>query len=174
MVAAGLTTREGRRPMADERLVRIYLQDHAAAMTATGALLRRAAHDVTRAEVRSILRDIADRFDSDRGALAEVMRAIEVAPSTVKNAAAWVGERAGRLKTNGRLTSRSPLSDIVELEALTLALTSTALGWTTLIELSTHDRRLDEEMLRATLRRTLDERRRVEVLRLHCVRESLS
>jgi hypothetical protein len=32
--------------------------------------------------------------------------------------AGWIGEKAGRLKLNGRLRSRSPLSSLEELEMM--------------------------------------------------------
>ncbi len=159
--------------MTDDGWLAIYLQDHSAAAAATVSLLQRSVREHSRAEVRASLSDVATAFVADRDVLDEVMDSLEEPLSRTKTAAAWLGERAGRLKLNGRLNGRSPLSDVVELEGITLALTAVALGWTTLLELSLEDRRLDEERLRTVLRRCLDQRRRVEVLRLHCVREEL-
>ncbi len=170
---ANLDRTKGRRSMTEDGWLAIYLQDHSAATAATVSLLQRSAREQSRAEVRASLSDVAASFVADREVLDDVMDSLEVPVSRTKTAAAWLGEQAGRLKLNGRLAGRAPLSDVVELEGITLALTAVALGWTTLLELSLQDRRLNEEALRTVLRRCLDQRRRVEVLRLHCVREEL-
>jgi hypothetical protein len=46
------------------------------------------------------------------------MAVLEIEASTARDALAATGERIARLKANGRVTERSPLSDVVELEAL--------------------------------------------------------
>jgi hypothetical protein len=54
----------------------------------------------------------------DRAALVAVMRALRVPPSRLENGAAWLAEKLGRLKLNGRVATYSPLSRVVELEGL--------------------------------------------------------
>jgi hypothetical protein len=61
--------------------------------------------------------------------------------------AAWIGEKAGRLKSNGRLFTRSPLSDLEELEMLRLGIEGKAAGWRTLRTLADTDTRLDPQRL---------------------------
>ena len=61
--------------------------------------------------------------------------------------AAWVGEKAGRLKFNGHLTSRSPLSSLEELEMLRLGVEGKAAGWRTLRTLAETDSRLNRGRL---------------------------
>lgn len=156
--------------MSDNGWLRIYLQDHAATADAARSLLERAAQSHGRAEVRVCLEDVLARIDEDRAALDATLRAVGVERSRVETATARLGERSGRVKLNGSVTGRSPLSDIVEIESLTLALTAVALGWTTLVEVAAADPRLEEAAMREGLRRALDQRRRLEVLRLHCVR----
>lgn len=56
-------------------------------------------------------------------------------------------ERAGRLKLNGRLVARSPLSDLEETEMLRLGVDGKAAGWRTLRALAERDGRLDAERL---------------------------
>jgi hypothetical protein len=53
------------------------------------------------------------------------------------------GNLAGRLKFNGRLLARSPLSDLEELELLLLGVEGKAAGWRTLRTLADTDTRLD-------------------------------
>ncbi len=159
--------------MSDDGWLRNYLQDHATAAVAARSLLARSARCHGRAEVRACLEDILARMDEGGVALDATMRAVGAEPSRVRSSIAWLDERAGRVKLNGSGTGRSTQSDIVEIESLTLALTAVALGWTTLVEVGATDPRLDEEAMRKGLRRTLDQRRRLEVLRLHCVRMAL-
>ena len=60
------------------------------------------------------------------------MAALDVPVRTYKVYAGLVGERVGRLKLNGRLLARSPLSSLEELELLSLGVTGKAAGWRTL------------------------------------------
>jgi hypothetical protein len=59
---------------------------------------------------------------ADLRELEAVMRRLGVRPSRLKAGASVVGERLGRLKLNGHLVRRSPLSDVEELDFLTLGI----------------------------------------------------
>ena len=59
-----------------------------------------------------------------------------------KIGAGWLGEKAGRLKLNGRLFEYSPLSRVVELESLTLAGTARQLLWRSLAVAALTDQRI--------------------------------
>jgi hypothetical protein len=122
-----------------QRLLDIYLSDHLAGATAGVRLARRiaAAHPRDRA-----LAKIADEITEDRATLRDVMGAVGTSPSRIKNAAAWAGETAGRLKLNGRLLGRSPLSAVVELEALISGVTGKTQLWRSLAQLRAEDTRL--------------------------------
>jgi len=52
--------------------------------------------------------------------LKSAIDAIGAHQNPAKAAAAWVGEKAGRLKPNDQLTGYSPLSQLVEVEGLSL------------------------------------------------------
>ena len=62
------------------------------------------------------------------------MDAAGARPDMAKIAVAWVGEKAGRLKLNGRILGRSPLSPVVELETLAIGITGKLLLWRLLRE----------------------------------------
>ncbi len=57
------------------------------------------------------------------------MASLDVEPSRVKRAGAFLAERLARLKTNGRLFSFSPLSRVVELEGLALGILGKLALW---------------------------------------------
>jgi hypothetical protein len=105
------------------RLLRIYLQDHHAASAGGVALARRALGPS---------HPLAKRIARDRDALERVMRQLAVPPSTMKVGIVRVAERVGRLKLNGRIFERSPLSRIIELETLVVGVRGKEALWTAL------------------------------------------
>ena len=54
---------------------------------------------------------------------------MDVDPNPLLGVALQVGERIGRLKPNGRVLRRSPLSDLIEVEALVDAVAAKRTGW---------------------------------------------
>jgi hypothetical protein len=71
------------------------------------------------------------------------MARLDVPVRGYKVRAAWIGEKAGRLKLNGYLLGRSPLSRLEELEMMRVAVEAKAAGWRTLRALAKIDTRLD-------------------------------
>ena len=65
----------------------------------------------------------------DRAALIEMMTALGVAVRQYKARLAWLSEKAARLKLNGRMAARSPLSLLEELELMRLGVEGKAAGW---------------------------------------------
>jgi hypothetical protein len=57
------------------------------------------------------------------------MASLAVPVQRLKVYAGWVTEKLGRLKPNGRITERSPLSMVIELEGLRMAVEGKAAGW---------------------------------------------
>jgi hypothetical protein len=101
----------------------LYLRDHHAASAGGVALARR-----TLGPHHTITRQIA----RDRTTLEQVMRQLNVPTSASKVALVRMAERLGRLKLNGRLFTRSPLSRIVELETLLVGIRGKEALWTAL------------------------------------------
>ena len=104
------------------RLLAVYLSDHHAGSAAGVALARRAARSNAQLPDGRVLTDVAREIAEDRQVLERVMDALEIRPSRVKVALARATEMAGRLKLNGRIVHRSPLSAMLELEALSLGI----------------------------------------------------
>lgn len=130
-------------------LLPLYLRDHHAASAAGVALATRLAREEASSEpFGSELAELAVQIASDRATLREVMEAMEIEPNLVKIALARVVERASRLKLNGRLLARSPLSPVVELETLGAGIHAKRDLWTTL-EHATRNAAIDFGELRA-------------------------
>jgi hypothetical protein len=121
----------------------IYLNDHLAGATAGLELARRVAGARQVPATGPELQRFADDLAEDRAALLRIMGTLGVPVRSYKVWAAWAGEKAGRLKPNGHLTARSPLSSLVELEMLRLGVEGKAAGWRTVRVLADRDGRLD-------------------------------
>ena len=108
----------------------IYLNDHLAGATAGTELAHRMARSRGDGQDSSTLRRLAAEIAQDRAALLDIMAALGIKVRRYKVGAAWIGEKA-RLKFNGRLFARSPLSNLEELEMLRLGVEGKAAGWRT-------------------------------------------
>ena len=112
------------------------------------------------------LRRLAAEIAQDRAALLDIMAALGIKVRRYKMGAAWIGEKAGRLKFNGRLFARSPLSDLEELEMLRLGVEGKAAGWRTLRALAETDKRLDPARLDELIARARRQADLLEELRV--------
>jgi hypothetical protein len=147
-------------------LIGIYLNDHLAGATLGTELTRRAAaaHEGTAAA--GDLRRLAIEVAQDRSTLLQIMATLGTPVRHYKVYAAWIGEKAGRLKFNGHLISRSPLSSLEELEMLRLGVEGKAAGWRTLKTLAGQESRLDPGQLDELIARARRQTDLLEELRL--------
>ena len=105
-------------PTVDHRLLRIYVSDHVAGAAGALARVERMSRTYAQTPLGGPLADLAEDLADERAVLLEVADRLDLPLSRWKSLATAVGERAGRLKLNGRLTSASPLSALLELEVL--------------------------------------------------------
>lgn len=151
--------------MATEML-HTYMQDHHAGAAAGIDLFRRVAEDHEDPETREIVARIGDETVDDLKILEELMTLVGTSPSMLKDLPAKAAEKFGQLKPNRRAAERSPLSDLVELEALTLAVTGKTLGFKALLDID-HPR-LPRPTLEKLVERAEQHGRELEKLRLRC------
>ncbi|TYB48150.1 SDR family oxidoreductase [Actinomadura chibensis] len=164
--------RRGMNATRSRELLGIYLNDHLAAAAGGVALARRLARghrDPGRAER---LGRLADDVAADRGALLEILTSLGLPTRRYKSLAVAAAEKAGRLKLNGGLVRRSPLSDVVELEAMTLAVEGKRAGWRTLLDVADQEPALDTERLRLLQARADDQLAVLERLRADALRDA--
>lgn len=156
------------------RMLGIYLNDHLAGATAGLELAHRIARTHQHRPESGDLRTITAQISQDRAALLEIMAALDVPVRGYKTAAAWIGEKAARLKLNGRILSPSPLSDLEELEMLRLGVEGKAAGWRTLRALAGNDQRLDTARLDDLMSRARNQAGQVEELRVRAAHQITS
>jgi hypothetical protein len=148
--------------MTTESLLSTYLNDHLTGATAGVELFKRAAKHHAGTDGGETLAALAAEVEEDRASLQQLMSDLEVRQNTPMIVLGWLGEKAGRLKPNGYLLRRSPLSDVVELEALRIAVMGKTAGWQVLRSMAQHDGRISPAQLDALLERA---DRQAELLR---------
>jgi hypothetical protein len=158
--------------MVDEKLLRIFMQDHLAGATAGLELARRAYGANQGTTYGDALGKIADEIAEDRQALEDMLRDLGFGPDRAKNVGAWAGEKLGRLKLNGQVRGYSPLSRVIELEGLMGGISLKLSLWGILLEVSEQDTRLDGTRLRRLIERGEEQRRTVSELRARAARQA--
>jgi hypothetical protein len=131
----------------EDSLFAIYLNDHLAGATAGTDLAKRLAAAERNWSGGPALADLAEQVEQDRATLIEIMRTLNVPIRHYKLWAAWFAEKVGRLKPNGRLVHRSPLSRVIELELMQLGVEGKGAGWRTLRTRADTDDRLNPAQL---------------------------
>ncbi|WP_256106553.1 hypothetical protein [Streptomyces sp. ODS05-4] len=154
-------------------MLAIYLNDHYTGATGGLDLFQRAAKARADGEEREVLTNLARQVREDRDALAQIMADLEVSVDRTRMALGWIAEKAGRLKTNGRLLSRSPLSDLLEAEAMLLGVLGKAACWRALRTLAETDRRLDAARLDTLLDRAERQAAALERIRVAAAARNL-
>lgn len=156
-------------------LLGIYLNDHLAGSLAGLELARRMAGTAEPgSEPASVLARLVTELAQDRAELLQIMAALGVKVRGYKMFAAWAGEKAGRMKLNGRLVTKSPLSGLVEAEILRLGIEGKAAGWRTLRSLAVRDDRLDAARLDWLLARAVSQSEAAETLRVRVAERVLA
>ncbi len=163
MGAAGIATGTRR---SGHDLLGIYLNDHLAGATGGLELARRAAASHRGPAADGALQRLAADVAQDRAALADIMAALSIPVRAYKVYAAWIGEKAARLKLNGHLLTRSPLTSLEELEMLRIGVEGKTAGWRTLRVLAETDKRLDSGRLDELIARAQRQAALLEELRV--------
>jgi hypothetical protein len=155
------------------KLLSTYLNDHLAGSVVALELAKRASSENRGTEFGAFLESLTTEIESDRATLKTIMDRVDVGEDRLKQAAALLAERAGRLKLNGQLRGYSPLSRLVELEALSLGVDGKLALWRSLEEVSSADSRLSEFDFEQLGRRALAQRDGIEEHRLRAARLAL-
>jgi hypothetical protein len=156
--------------MTDDKLA-IYLNDHLAGATGGVELARRLADAHPSGDWAPRLRLVANDIAEDRAALLTIMQRLDITVDQIKVALGWLGEKVARLKLNGRLFRRSPLSDVIELEGMRLGVEAKAAGWRTLTVVAQHDERLPIGELEGLLSRASAQIELLEELRVEAAKQ---
>lgn len=158
----------------DDKLLRIYLNDHLAGATVGGEVARRALSSNEGTAYEAFLRDLVSAIEEDKSELRSLMQTLGISADPFKTRAAWVAEKVGRLKLNGQLTGYSPLSRLIELEGLLLGVTGKLALWRALKNIADHDPRLAVSDFDKLIARAEEQRAGLEEHRLLAATEALT
>ncbi|MFF4648592.1 hypothetical protein [Streptomyces sp. NPDC001380] len=147
-------------------LLAVYLNDHLTGSAAGVELARRMARVHAGTAVGPDLARLAAEIEEDQGALTDLMRALGVPVRRHRILLGLAGERAGRLKPNGRIVRRSPLSTVTELEAMRLGVLGKLQCWRVLRHRAERDPRVPAARLDTLQERAEQQAGLLEDLRL--------
>ena len=140
----------------------IYLNDHLTGAFGGAALAVRMARTHPASRRARDLQRLARDIGQDRDDLVRIMNRLGV---PVRRYRTWLGlaaERLGRLKPNGTIVRRAPLSDLIELEALRTGVEGKAALWRALRAIAETDPRLDQAELDRLSERAVDQARTLD------------
>jgi hypothetical protein len=117
--------------MAD-KAIDVYLNDHLA-----GAMLGVDLASQIEAQNRGtalgeLMASLAPQIEQDRQTLIELMRQMDSSSNPVKQATAWIAEKASRAKFSGMTSGEPELGTFMSLETLALGVQGKACMWTAL------------------------------------------
>ncbi len=148
-------------------LLAIYVNDHLAGAVGGVELAKRTLENNKGTEYEAFLTQLLADIEEDQTKLEGIMERSGIPKSPVKPGLAWAAEKVGRLKLNGALTGYSPLSRLVELEALRLGIEGKACLWRSLKEARPPDAAVTDEELDELIARA---RAQIEVVEEHRVK----
>jgi hypothetical protein len=147
-----------------------YLNDHLAGSAFAIDLIEKMRPHNEGTEFGAFLDGLKAEIEEDRGALEQVMQAVDAPPSSIKQAGSRMLETLSRVKFDDRITGSGDLSRLMETEALSLGIEGKRAGWRALSQLP-YDLGVD---LDALIRRAEDQRRRLEPFRIDAARRALA
>ncbi|MFF3071750.1 hypothetical protein ACFVSN_35990 [Kitasatospora sp. NPDC057904] len=137
----------------------IYLNDHLTGAFGGAALAERMARTHPGSRRASDLWQLARDIEQDRDDLVRIMNRLGVPVRRYRTWLGLAGERLGRLKPNGTVVRRAPLSDLIELEALRTGVEGKAALWRALHAIADSDERLDRVQLERLAERAAEQAR---------------
>ena len=111
------------------RRLGIYLNDHLALAVAGVELARRITRENEGTEFGAPLAQLAGEIEADRESLRALIAELGIREVRPKQGAAGVMEKVSRLKLNGQLRGYSPLSRLIEVEALEVGIVGKLAMW---------------------------------------------
>lgn len=147
----------------DHDLLVAHMQHHWTAATGGLAFFRRVAGSPI-PEAEGVIDRLAEEVAEDRESLRSLIEALGAAPTRLGALMGRGGELVGRLKPNGHVVRRSPLTDVIEVEALRTAVSGKRAGWDVLLDAAQDEARLDADLVRRLIDRADSQLERLAAL----------
>jgi hypothetical protein len=157
-----------------ERPIDVYLNDHLAGATFGADLARRLEAQTEGTDFQREMSRLATEIEADLDTLTDLMQRMGSAQDPSKQVAAWVAQKASRLKLTGLTSGGDELGTFLSIEALSLGVEGKASLLTTLRELRDHYPELRSTDLDDLLQRAQRQRQVLETERIAAARRSLT
>ena len=122
--------------MATNELLETYLNDHLAGATAGVDLARRLAEETEGTPVGAAMHQLAEDIEADRSVLESLVDRLGFEEQTVKQAAAWMAEKASRLRLNRVSAGNDALALLLSMETLSMGVDGKRNLWHSLQEIA--------------------------------------
>jgi hypothetical protein len=156
------------------RPIDVYLNDHLAGATFGANLARQLEARTDETAFQPEMSRLAAEIEADLETLTDLMERLRVTRNSGKRVAAWVAEKASRLKLTGVTSGNDEIGMLLSIEALSLGVEGKAALWATLRELRGHYPELASCDLDDLLQRAQRQRQILEVERIAAAKRSLS
>jgi len=150
----------------------IYLKDHLAGATGGSELAAKLSADYADGPLGAFLADLSRQIDHDKETLEGLMDTLGVQPDPLKQAGAWVAEKASRIKLTDTFHGNADLKRLLQFEMLALGIVGKGEMWRALITATKAGLEIDLD-LEALVRRADDQRAGLEQHRLDAARTAL-
>lgn len=159
--------------MASDALA-IYLNDHLAGSVGALELIDTLAANEESRPLADTLRGLHREISADQRMLRELIARLDAGESSVKRAAAWLGEKAGRIRLALAAREEPALARLEGLEALAMGILGKRGLWLALAQVAESDARLQGPPYGELEVRALAQHEIVERERLAAAREALA
>jgi hypothetical protein len=150
----------------------MYLNDHLAGSDVAIELLQHLEAEA--ADLAPELRRLRSDIEADRQQLKALLAELGILESRVRKVGSWIAEKLGELKLEADDESGGPLRRLERLEAVALGIEGKLALWSALAAASTLAPELKALDYAQLSERAIDQRKRVEVLRLQSARAALT
>lgn len=147
-----------------------YLNDHLSGARFAVSLLEDLSEQKNNIQLSAFSADLLTEIEEDQVALTNCVTALGGGPSMLKEATAWIAQKAGKAK----LDVTEPLGQFEAVEMLMLGVSGKLALWDALSEISQDDLTFSESDLRRLAQRAVDQRNRLEARRLELAKRALN
>lgn len=149
-----------------EKAMDVYLNDHLAGAMLGSDLAAQIRDQNENTPLGDVMRALAPQIEEDRQTLIGLMQQMDISRNPIKQAGAWVAEKASSVKFGGLTSGEPELGTFMAVESLTLGVKGKLSLWRALAEVADQHRAiasvdLDELIHRAQTQYDLLERERL-------------
>jgi hypothetical protein len=156
-----------------EKAIEVYLNDHLAGATLGSDLAEHIRHGSEGTPLGDAMSVVAGEIDEDRQTLLELMAKLEIPENRVKQAGAWVTEKASRIKLKGLTSGEPDTGRFMALETLALGVQGKLSLWKALQQATAEYPAISSIDLEQLIERAQSQYRSVEHARLAAAAQTL-